>query len=245
MKVYGASPYDVERVVDEVSRESYAGNLILKSLANQSNSKGPRATFTLRVLDSRAGQRGAVGNPNRTGSGPNGMGRRIGACWHAHWDVIERLLQRFPDARVTSGFRLRGVAVSYTAATFRRTALETAHLNVGGWDRSVTLPQCCGCDHSRYTDAEPDARPELSGRSPVSATVYAGRYAGLEDGDGGGEVWEPTSPPGTGSAWEFQAGGADTTVPYLGGLAPAQPYTRPTPQDTIDRIDAVLAQEAG
>lgn len=163
MKVYGASADDVNTVIRDVSRDLYDDNLIVKSCEDRGNSRGPRAIFTLQVLDSHAGRPGAIGVPGRTGNGPHGMKRRSNsACWHAHWDVIEELLRRYPDARVTSGFRLRDVAVQYTAATFRETALATAHLNVHTWAGPTTMPECCECDHSRYTDEPPTVDTELS-----------------------------------------------------------------------------------
>lgn len=184
MKVYGVSAYDVDRVVHQVSREQYDGNLTLKSIQDCSNRRGGRATFTLQVRDSRAGQRGAIGSPGHSGHGPHGMRRRSNAaCWHAHWDVIEVLLFRFPDARIVSGFRLRDVAVTYMKNTFRATALATAHLNIGRWDEPITMPQCCECDHTRYTNVEPTVDASLSapayrpGRTPTIPSWMPGSFA--------------------------------------------------------------------
>lgn len=258
MKVYGVSADDVDRVVHEVSQQSYAGNLIIKTIADQPTRRGPGARFTLRVINSQAGQRGAIGRPSAAGTGPNGLGRGISACWHAHWDVIERLFQRFPDARVDSGIQLRGRPVRYTAATFTDVARQTAHLNVGTGAAPVSMPQCCECDHSLYDDEPPTVWPELSQRpvrstrellsAPVPAVrvaapdaLYRGRYVEFSDGmpeftqapDESGEDWWARS---------GNAGSADTMRPYLDGLSAAQPYVKPTASDTLAKIDEVLAE---
>lgn len=183
MKVYGACASEVYDVVHAVSRDRYDGNLVLKSCEDRSNSRGGRATFTLQVVDSHRGRPGVIGVPGHTGNGPHGMKRRSNAaCWHAHWDVIEELLRRFPKGRVCSGFRLRDVAVTYTADTFRETALATAHLNVGRGE-PITMPQCCECDHSLYSDIPPDVDPSLSrpayrpGTSPTIPSWMPGSFA--------------------------------------------------------------------
>lgn len=258
MKVYGVSAYDIENVVREVSQASYDGNVIIKSIADQSNSRGPRARFTLRVVNSAAGQRGALGRPSGTGTGPNGMGRGISACWHAHWDVIEKLFERFPNARVASGLRLHGSPVRYTAETFKDVARQTAHLNVGSGFAPVTMPQCCECDHSLYCEDSPQVQPELSqepelvqpvrsirpllGTPKPSGTAYTGVYQEFSDG-----AHEPTAAPDEGDWWAHgsNAGSADTTTPYLGGVRAAQPFTagRRTAEETVAAIDQVLAGE--
>lgn len=233
MKVYGASAYDIDRVVHEVSHDSYDGNLILKSVSDCSNSRGARSTFTLQVLDSHAGQRGAIGRPSSTGKGPNGLARRIGACWHAHWDVIAKLFERFPQARLTSGFRLRGVAVTYTADTFEQVARQTAHLNVGtGWE-PVTMPQCCECDHSRYCPDAPGAQAELSALPSAPQSTHPALYDPADPW--GGPVPDL-------SASHANASSPNTRVPYLGGLPAARPATRPSAEDTLAKIDKVLSE---
>lgn len=259
MKVIGATAAQVGDVVREVSRRLYDGNVVIKSLSDKSNRRGGRATFTIRTVDSRAGRRGAVGNPSRTGTGPHGYGRRIGACWHAHWDVIEELFRRHPDAQVRSGgLPIDGKDLVYTAATFRERALVTAHLPVGRVDEDVTLPQCCECDHTRYTTTAPIARPELR-----HGWMAAGQDDGLPSqvritGDEPDWMWGPDYYVTSGSdgvpeqgdeidpwwASHYEAGRPDTAVPYLGGLVAAQPaQPRRRSDDVLDRIDREL--EAG
>lgn len=269
MKVYGASAYDVDTVVSEVSRARYDGNLILKSVADCSNSRGARATFTLRVVDSHAGRPGAIGIPGHPGHGPRGLKRRSNAaCWHAHWDVIEELFRRFPDARVTSGFRLRDVAVQYTAATFRETALATAHLNVRSWDEPTTMPMCCECDHARYSDVEPVVDPSLSasayrpGRMPTVPSWMPGAFARAtyrhtayaEDvetgyaGDNGGDA-EPWADLSGYAVNHREEGCPDTGKTYPWDAIPAavpwRPRVKPgsdTVGDTLAVIDTVIAE---
>lgn len=185
MKVYGVSENDVYDVVWHVSRHRYDGNVLVKDSGNLSNGRGVRSRFTLTVADSHRGKPGAIGVPGVKGNGPLGMKcRSNAACWHAHWDVIEELLNRYPHARVDSGFRLRDVAVKYTAATFRDLALATAHLDVGTANSGpITMPQCCECDHTLYTDVPPEVDTELSapayrpGRGPTVASWMPGSYA--------------------------------------------------------------------
>jgi hypothetical protein len=220
MKVYGICAYDIDTVVREVSRARYDGNVGLKSLADCSNSKGPRATFTLRTLDSTAGRPGAMGNPRQTGTGPNGTRRSISACWHAHWDVIEALLERYPDAQVVSGFVMREVVVRYTRDTFRKVALATAHLNMGSATDPFTRPQCCECDHSRYSDVSP--YPDLSLTPYQLRALQALQQARLRD-----PLAPENEPEPDLSGYEHnhrEDGTPDSRCSYLAGLPAALPW---------------------
>jgi hypothetical protein len=242
MKVYGISAYDIDTVVTEVSRARYDGNVIVKSLSDCSNSKGPRATFTLRTLNSAAGARGAIGNPRGPGSGPTGMRRAIGACWHAHFDVIEALLERYPNARIMSGFMMRGVVVRYTRDTFREVALTTAHLIMGNAFEPITRPQCCECDHTRYTDVPPFA--DLSLTPDAMEAFQATRHRD-----------QPNEPEPDLSGYSHnhrQASAPDSRRPYLEGLPAAAPWTSEQRHeivpgsgsvgDTLDKITALVGE---
>lgn len=238
MKVYGVCASDVYDVIHAVSHNHYDGNLVAKSCEDRGNGKGPRAIFTLQVIDSHRGRPGAIGVPRHTGNGPHGMKRRSNAaCWHAHWDVIEELFTRFPNARVTSGFRLRDVAVVYKADTFRDTALATAHLNVGSWDYPITMPQCCECDHTLYSDVPPDVDPSLSapayrpGREPTIPSWMPGSAAratyGHVHGSECGSEYEETSYAerngGNSEPWADLSGYQINHRAY-GKAAPGKPY---------------------
>jgi hypothetical protein len=260
MKVYGASAADVYDVVHAVSRFRYDGNLVVKSCEDRGNGRGPRAIFTLQVIDSHRGRPGAIGVPGRTGNGPRGMKRRSNAaCWHAYWDVIEELLRRHPTARVTSGFRLRDVAVQYTADTVKETARATAHLNVGSWDEPITMPQCCECDHSRYTDEPPEVDATLSqpayrpGRIPTvpSWMPGAGARSTYEYVYGGEREETDYAAPNGGHAepWSHLSGHGvnhrqhSKTYPW-DVIPAARPWVKPgssTVGDTLALIDEVTS----
>ncbi|MCE7011714.1 hypothetical protein LWC34_54215 [Kibdelosporangium philippinense] len=168
MFVYGVSFSDVQSVVRDVSDSLYDGNLTVRTGADRSNRAGPRATFTLRTLDS-AGT-GAKGSASWSGSGtgPKGRRRTISACWHAHYDVLAELFARFPHARVVTAI------ATYTAPTFHDRALATASLNVGCQLWPVTAPECCECDHSAYTYRvdSPDYMPSVDAMRPNSDVEY-------------------------------------------------------------------------
>lgn len=265
MKVYGVNAAGVGTVIRDVSHARYEDNLIAKSCEDRSNSKGGRAVFTLQVIDSHRGRPGAIGVPGRTGEGPHGMKRRSNAaCWHAHWDVVEELLRRYPDARVTSGFRLRDVAVTYTADTFRETALATAHLDVGRGE-PITMPQCCECDHTRYTDVPPEVDHELSRPARRASGIPSwmpGSYARsiyrdtdrqrrtVEYGEGVETSYAETNggrnephPDLSGYYYNYreQGSGGGGTYPW-DAIPAARPWVKPgrtTVDDTLSLIDEI------
>jgi hypothetical protein len=238
MKVFGVSAYDVHMVIRDVSQARYEGNLIPKSCQDRSNASGPRALFTLRVVDSHSGKRGAIGSPGRKGTGPRGMKRSISACWHAHWDVIEEMLRRYPGARVVSGFQLSGVSVQYTAETFRETALTTARVNVGSRDAPVTMPQCCDCDHTLYSDIPPEVDPLLYPHAAGSEMGREYENTTYSAGDTGAYVYGGVD----------CAGGGTGAYPW-DQIPPARPWVKPGSlgvDDTLALIDSVTGDtEAG
>jgi hypothetical protein len=258
MKVYGASTDDIRRVVAQVSGEHYDGNVEIKSLEDRSNSAGPRATFTLRVVHGAAGRPGAIGKPLRTGTGPHGMRRCVSACWHVHWDVIEELLRQYPHARVVSGIQLRGRHVVYTADTFRDTALLTAHLNVANWYEPMSMPQCCECDHTRYTDTPATVNPARTGQlvphgvamSPVRAEdrdehtrtkATPGDPYPYDPADDAAEVARAQQEVARHQASNLFSPARG--VAYLDGLQAAQPWSKygsATVDRTLADIDKVL-----
>lgn len=250
MKVFEVSASDIDYVVRTVSRDKYGGNLALKSLEPCDNAAGPRARFTIRVLDGAAGQPGARGNPRLTGTGPHGMRRGFAACWHAHWDVIEALLTRYPGVRVVSGLRLDGRSVVYTAATFRETALRTAHLDIGTSYTPVTMPECCECDHSLYTRVPALVDSSVTGQHTPATAAPAYQVTDHDDDPfrynresdrlalarADAHVAYTESYDGS----DFKP---DTSVPYLDGLPPAQPwrkYGSETVAETLGEIDKLI-----
>jgi hypothetical protein len=207
VKVYGASQADVESIVRRVSAESYEGNLVVKDSRDNSNSRGPRATFTMRVRDS-AGPGASTGRS--PGRGPNGRRRTTGACWHTHWDVLAELFRQFPQARVTTAL------ATYTGATFHDAALATRDRNVGSMMDPVTISTMCACEH--WTDGltpgiPVDHRGEEVRMSPEVARLMA-RMTGRVYDDTPGTVYtgaygsdhEPTQTPDMASAASMEKG---------------------------------------
>lgn len=268
MRVYGVSAHDVCTVIHDVSRDHYDGNLVVKSCEDRSTSRTPGAAFGLQVGDSHAGKRGAIGSPGHTGNGPHGMKRRSNsACWHAHWDVIAELLRRYPDARVVSGLRLPAdvlaercpaalagtrpgtamVAVKYTATTFREVALLTAHLNVRSSLEPVTMPQCCECDHSLYSEVAPLPDASLSTSHPRSGRVDLSWMPGTSARNTA-PLSRDTSGYTSGYTSADLAGGGRGRIYPWDAITPAQPWTpRVTPgsatvADTLAEIDKTLTE---
>lgn len=206
MKVYGASQTAVESIVRSISAANYDGNLVVKDSRDNSNSRGPRATFTMCVRDS-AGPGAKTGfSPGR---GHNGRRRTTGACWHTHWDVLAELFRQFPQARVTTAL------ATYTAETFHDAALATRDRNVGSMVDPVTISSMCACEHwtdgltpgvpvdhrgeeVRMTSPMRELVARLHGRSYGDGeTVYAGAY---------GSDHEPTQTPDMESAAHMTKG---------------------------------------
>lgn len=159
MFVYGVPFTDVQSVVCDVSSALYDGNVTLRTGEDRSNRAGPRATFTLRTIDTAGlGAKGSASAFGK-GTGPKGRRRTIAACWHAHYDVLAELFARFPVARVVTAI------ATYTAPTFRDRALATSHIDVGSQLFPVTAPDCCECDHADYVD-DFDSAPSSDAMSP-------------------------------------------------------------------------------
>ena len=146
MIVYGATLQEVTDVVAKASAEHYAGNIAVRTGEDRSNSRGGRATFTLRALDTSDAGPGAKGSASwsSSGTGPNGLRRTIAACWHAHYDVLAALFAAYPDARVNTAM------ARYEAAQFHDTAMVTAWRNVGAPIAPITPLECCECDHTGW-----------------------------------------------------------------------------------------------
>ena len=144
MFVYGVSLADVECVVRDVSGALYDGNFVIRTGADRSNRAGPRATFTLRAIDTAGcGSKGSASSFAK-GTEPRGRRRTISACWHAHYDVLAELFTRFPGARVVTAI------ATYTGQTFRDCALATAAINMGSRAFPVTAPDCCERNHADH-----------------------------------------------------------------------------------------------
>ena len=136
MRITGLSLNNFQFCVEEVSTESYAGNIIMHADGHNrtANRDGTlQCTARLTVLDSRGpGSRTAANGRH----GPY-------ACWHAYRDVLMRVFTRYPDAVIRTG--IGGGTVYRGMAGFRELYPATAHLNIGSAVNPVTMPELCEC----------------------------------------------------------------------------------------------------
>lgn len=126
--------WDVECIVNRVSRENYEGNLACgpyavmygePRLIKEMKDGRLRLSFCLRVRDCT--KKGA----RRTFSGK----RWVGASWQAHYDVMDAIFQADPEAHLKTGLE------TYDGRTdFRVKAPDTYYHNVG----SMVNPMCIG-----------------------------------------------------------------------------------------------------
>lgn len=195
MEATGIGLSDVELIVRAVSAAQYGHNIEIKTSTDKSSR---RCGFTLRARDSAGpGSRGSAG-PNSSGTGPNGLRRSAAACWHAHYDELDVLFDRFPEARV------RTRLASYAANTFHERAMATAELNVGSAVQPRGPLECCECDHDKflervevvpttgpapfevlgviYMELEPDTEVEPNNRDPLAGSYRIPAEAFTEPG---------------------------------------------------------------
>lgn len=137
------STEQVRDVIDYVSRTGYNNNLIPNRLDDASNSRTVWTEFTIRCVSSKE-----VGHKVSLSSMPyNGKERRLtAACWHAHRDVMKELFQRYPEARLKSGF------ASYDGQDdFLERVEDTGGINVGSAAYPVQVRESCDCAMERVT----------------------------------------------------------------------------------------------
>lgn len=131
MQITGVSLGDFYDLTEHVSRESYGGNVIVNPDAYSHS--GNRITARLRVNSSRAP------GARRAWSGR----RTVAACWHAYRDVLSRVFDYNPDARI------RTMMATYKGREgFLSDYPGTAYQNVGSQISPVTMPALCGCGES-------------------------------------------------------------------------------------------------
>src|SRR5215217_2038483 len=88
MEIKGITEYDWRHIVAQVSRTHYDDNLIVTGDEYQNGSRVCRARIK-------------VGNSRGSGARRSWSGRRMPvACWHAYRDVLAKLFERFPNAKV-------------------------------------------------------------------------------------------------------------------------------------------------
>lgn len=143
MDIRGASYGDVQRIIAEVSRNRYAGNVTSNSDARALLSGGRGFRGRLQVRDSR-------GEGARTSA--SGRHGRY-ACWHAYRDVLAAIFAEYPDAKVRTRMARydgrEGFEANYPA---------TGRVNIGSRVAPARMPQLCQCQDEPV-------------RVPVTATV--------------------------------------------------------------------------
>lgn len=149
MLLKGVSLDSYKGCVSMVSRQLYAGNVIVNPDASDLQSrtvKDEAGEWFLRC-DCRA--RLAVTDSRGHGSRTSASGRHGRyACWHAYRDVLAEVFRRWPGAEVTAG---HGWRVTYRGrAGFEELFPETGHVNIGSQVSPVTMPELCECPAELY-----------------------------------------------------------------------------------------------
>lgn len=128
MQMRGLALADFERIIKQVSADSYAGNV---AVADDAHEGGRLVTARLRVLESRG-----------DGARRSWTGRRIpAACWHAYRDVLAALFEEYPRASVRTA-----MAVYRGREGFEQHYPATADRNVGSQMQPAYMPDLCDCE---------------------------------------------------------------------------------------------------
>ena len=156
MKLWGVSSEALVRVVKEVSKKKYKGNLVLRGPEQQG--KTAMITFTLRVIDSRG-----------IGAHIAASGRRsTSLCWHGHRDVMWELFHRFPEARLKSrDADYHGVAEFLL--TYEETGEEAIALNI--YNKIGCRKEQCKCN-----DLSHEIKQEDNGPIKIKWRETGGKY---------------------------------------------------------------------
>lgn len=163
MKVLGASLVEVEFLVASVSRELYDGNLFVSRGVDRckradDNRLLLRCTFSLGVRDNHMGKPAVM----RLRNDPGAMMGRLVACWHAHHDVIEELME-FRSSVVVQTAR-----ATYHAENFAAISYITAFENVGTKNLPRRAKDLCECGPGAWP-FEGDWYPENPSRDTLIA----------------------------------------------------------------------------
>ena len=128
MKLYGVRLDQLEKVVETVSKKLYDGNISFNRLEQKAN----HVAFTLRV-DSSKGPGHRIGFHGR---------RLVAACWHVHYDVMEAIFKKYPDARLVTC-----QAVYDGINGFHANAEGTGNKNIGSMMSPMCYADACECEH--------------------------------------------------------------------------------------------------
>lgn len=145
MKVIGLNLQEVERIVRLVSSDLFNDNLRVLTGRDRSKGKVPRCTFTLGVWNSGRGELGTrCLNMLATGSGPHGKARTFTACWHAHFYVIEGMVNCRPPGVVT----VQTSKATYDRDNYLDVGYASAFMSTGTGD--AIAYQLCECDDNMW-----------------------------------------------------------------------------------------------
>ena len=150
MQITGVSLTDFQSIVDTVSRNSYAGNLVLDgNAADLHGKRAPRirARVTVKSVGFREGLPpdetlpGVRRSANVFITNKDGSQRRVhAACWHAYRDVLTELFDRYPNAVVCTALAKYagkdGFAATYPA---------TGYQNIGSQMFPIYASEACDC----------------------------------------------------------------------------------------------------
>lgn len=147
MKVLGVTLAEAKVLVSMVSVLLYERNLVVlrgvdRSKRDEDGKLVARCSFSLGVVSGKRGMPGAACIPNtgsRRGDGPRGRESRSIACWHAHHDVIEELLD-YRDWVVVQTAR-----ATYRAESFVGVARASAFENLGTRESPERAKDLCEC----------------------------------------------------------------------------------------------------
>lgn len=121
MKIYNTTRAQLDEALARINAKHYDGNVIYN---HEPEARGNALQFTIRVRDSRA--KGA-----RTGH----TGRRTtSACWHAHGNLFDAVLELAPDARIVTG-----------ATSITRDGGNWEDRNIGSMIQPLYFSEACEC----------------------------------------------------------------------------------------------------
>lgn len=163
MKVLGASLSEVKFLVGRVSRELYEDNIfVYRGLDRCKRTENDRllfrCTFSLGVRDSHVGKPAVM----KLRNDPNSVMGRLVACWHAHHDVIEELME-FRDSIVVQTSR-----ATYRSENFAAMSYVTAFENLGTKLYPIRAKDLCECGSAGWP-FESDWYPENPSRERLTS----------------------------------------------------------------------------
>jgi hypothetical protein len=166
MQVKGLDPAQVGRIVREVSRDWFAGNVTFQRLPEDYRGS---VRFTLRVKDAKGpGHRRGQHFHKATGK----RRRMVTACYHAYGEVIRGLIDAganwVKSAPITlERYRSKGARpLKWDRGTWIDNARDMADLNVGSQMDPVCFSEACDCNEGMIPEnpIKYPASPDWTGK---------------------------------------------------------------------------------